>query len=215
MKKSVYSLVLMDSLINEVDRLAYANGTSRSNMVNRILADYLSLTTPEMRIQDIFSSMEGLIAACRDLQTTVNPSERAFSIKSMLSYKYNPTVRYNLVLYPTVSDTFGELRVVFRTQNVNLLNMVTSFFILWVKLEEAYNPDNMPAYKIEDGKLTRRLSTIEGATHENLGAATVSYVELFDKALKTYFEYRADPIIAANRVELLYRNYLKTNPRRV
>ncbi len=215
MKKSVYSLVLMDSLINEVDRLAYANGTSRSNMVNRILADFLSLTTPEMRIHDIFSSMESLITGRHGLQTTINPSERAFSMKSMLSYKYNPTVRYNLVLYPTISDGFGELRVLFRTQNASLLDTVTRFFFLWVKLEEAYNPQNKPIYKISEGKLTRRLAIINGATHQDLGEATVNYVDLFDTALKTFFEHRADPALAAAEVEKLYRKYLKTNSRRV
>ena len=111
MKKSVYSLVLMDQLIEKVDRLAYANNTSRSNMVNQILAEYLSLITPEKRMQDIFDRMEQMISACQDLQTTVNPSERAMSIKSVLAYKYNPTVRYSLVLYPTAGNTFGELRV--------------------------------------------------------------------------------------------------------
>lgn len=53
MGKSVYSLVLMDDIVAAVDRLAYQQGTSRSNMVNRILAEYVQMDTPENRIRTI------------------------------------------------------------------------------------------------------------------------------------------------------------------
>ena len=212
MSKSIYSLVLMDDLVNEVDRLAYANGTSRSNMVNRILAEHFSLATPERRNRDIFSHMHELISACRDLHATASASERAISMKSVLSYKYNPTVRYNVVLYPTASNTFGELRVIFRTQNAALLETVTQFFIMWAKLDRAYSD---VSFKIEEGKLTRVFNVIQGATNEQLAQATSSYIELFDRALKLFFENRANYALAFSRVEALYRNYLSNNPRRV
>ena len=38
MKKSVYSLTLMDDVINAIDKLAYKSNTNRSNMINTILA---------------------------------------------------------------------------------------------------------------------------------------------------------------------------------
>ena len=38
MAKSVYSLVLNDDVIELVDRVASANGLSRSNMIEKILA---------------------------------------------------------------------------------------------------------------------------------------------------------------------------------
>ncbi len=208
MSKSIYSLVLMDNLISEVDKLAYINGTSRSNMVNRILAEYLSMTTPENRNQDIFARMEQLISAYRGLITTANPSERAISIKSVLSYKYNPTVKYNVVLYPHAGDSFGELRVQFRTQNAALLDTVTQFFILWAKLEQAYRKGENIVIKIGDGKLIRELNVINGASHDALADATAEYIELFDRALKLFFEHRANHRLATYSVEELYRNYL-------
>ena len=42
MKKSIYSLVLMDEVVEVVDRMAYAMHTSRSNLINQILAEHLS-----------------------------------------------------------------------------------------------------------------------------------------------------------------------------
>ncbi|MBQ1203294.1 MAG: ribbon-helix-helix protein, CopG family, partial [Loktanella sp.] len=53
MNKSVYSIVLSDDVVAQVDRLAYKAGTSRSAMINRILADYVSYVTPEQRLRDI------------------------------------------------------------------------------------------------------------------------------------------------------------------
>ena len=57
MKKSVYSLVLSDEIVDAVDILAYKNGTSRSAMVNSILANYVSYKTPEMRLGEIFKNI--------------------------------------------------------------------------------------------------------------------------------------------------------------
>lgn len=37
MKKSVYSLVLMDDVVEAIDRMAYSMNTSRSNLINRFL----------------------------------------------------------------------------------------------------------------------------------------------------------------------------------
>ena len=55
MKKSVYSLVLMDDVVEAIDRMAYSMNTSRSNLINQILAERVSYVTPEMRMRDIFS----------------------------------------------------------------------------------------------------------------------------------------------------------------
>ena len=39
MANSVYSIVLNDAVVEAIDRLAYQNGTNRSSMINRILAE--------------------------------------------------------------------------------------------------------------------------------------------------------------------------------
>ena len=39
----------MDDVIRAVDEQAYRLGTSRSNLINQILAEHLSCVTPEMR----------------------------------------------------------------------------------------------------------------------------------------------------------------------
>ena len=39
MKKSVYSIVLADDVVEAIDEMAYSLGTSRSNLINQILAE--------------------------------------------------------------------------------------------------------------------------------------------------------------------------------
>ena len=98
MKKSVYSLVLMDEVVEAIDRMAYTRNTSRSNLINQILAEHVSYVTPEMRMRDIFSCLEQILSEeCYQIQSQA--SDSMFSIRSPIRYKYRPTVRYSVELY--------------------------------------------------------------------------------------------------------------------
>ena len=55
--KNLYSLILSDEVIKRIDDVAMATGTNRSNLINQILADYVSYTTPEMRIKNILEQI--------------------------------------------------------------------------------------------------------------------------------------------------------------
>ena len=85
MKKSAYSLVLSDDVVAEVDRAAYQNGLSRSAMINQILAEYVSYTTPEQRMREIFSQVERLLTPGGVFQTLLQPSDSMMSLRSALA----------------------------------------------------------------------------------------------------------------------------------
>ena len=121
MSKSVYSVVLMDDVVDAVDRLAYEAGTNRSNMINRILAEYVQLATPEQRMQDIFSSIMDAVSGQNALQLMLNASDAMLSMRSAIHYKYNPSMRYVVELYPHSTEELGEVRAGLRTQNPSLL----------------------------------------------------------------------------------------------
>ena len=87
MKKTLYSLMLSDDVVREVDALAHRLGTNRSNLINQILADYVSVTTPERRISDIFHAVEQMLAPSRDLVPFFAPNALTMSLKSSLEYK--------------------------------------------------------------------------------------------------------------------------------
>ena len=52
--------MLSEQVVEAIDRLALEQNTNRSRLINEILADYLSLMTPEKHIADVFRSIESL-----------------------------------------------------------------------------------------------------------------------------------------------------------
>ena len=212
MNKSVYSLVLTDAVVSEIDRLAYENGTSRSNMINQILADYVSYDTPEKRMREIFSEVERLLTAGSNFQVMLQPSESMFSLRSALAYKYNPTVRYSVELNRGGGAGLGELRVSVRSQNSTLRLYMLQFFKLWTRLEQSMI-GSVECAMMED-KYVRRLNASNTAEHGNItvGEGIASYIRLFDTALKVFFADLNHPQESLLRMEALYRDYLKSNP---
>ena len=67
MGKSVYSIVLDDDVIKMIDIMAAQHGTSRSNMINRILAQQISVPTAETMINDIYSSIDRFLQGIHPL----------------------------------------------------------------------------------------------------------------------------------------------------
>ena len=96
--KNVYSIVLSSDIVEKIDRLAYDN---RSNMINQILAEYVSYTTPEKRFREIFQHMQDMLEG--GTFKMLEPSDTMFSLRSALAYKYNPTVKYSTTRISTCS----------------------------------------------------------------------------------------------------------------
>ena len=126
MKKSVYSIVLMDDVIRAVDEQAYRLGTSRSNLINQILAAHLSCVTPEMRMQEIFSSISQMINS--RFQVQQQRSDSLMTLRSALEYKYRPTINYRVELVRAPDNYIGTLRVHIRTQSSTLISLFSNFF---------------------------------------------------------------------------------------
>lgn len=209
MNKSVYSLVLMDDVVEQIDRVAYEMNTSRSNMINQILAEYVSYMTPEKRMREIFSAVEQQLAGGSTFQVLLQPSDTMFSLRSALAYKYNPTVRYSVELYRNAKPLLGELRVSLRSQNNTLLLYLLQFFKLWVRVEESFL--GRTESTVEDGRFIRKLVLrSEGAEPDNetVGEAIAAYIDLFDRALKAFFANLSDPQRAVVQVQRLYVDYL-------
>ena len=158
MKKTLYSLMLNEEVVREIDRMAHRMGTNRSALINQILADYTSVVTPERRIESIFHEIEQLVAPARDLVPFFAPHTTSMSLKSSLEYKYRPTVKYEVALYGDKQEGLGELAVIFRTQSAQLLQSMTQFFRLWKQIEDAHLSGVEPDYALYDGKFVRTLS---------------------------------------------------------
>ena len=196
MSKSVYSLVLIDELVEKVDREAYALNTNRSNLINRIIAEHFSMDTPEQKLKEIFEIVENRFKDAEELKIKAQQSDATMSVHSALKYKYNPTIRYAIELYKEREDVVGELKVSFRTQNQNLIADITTFFMLWAKMEkkyiEKYFPEKQVLLQIKEGKLVRKFilpREEKYRTNEQIGKAITRYVESLDRIIKIYFKY--------------------------
>lgn len=190
MKKTLYSLMLSEDVVQAVDAMAHSMGTSRSGLINQILADYVSVPTPERRISDIFQAIEDLVAPGRELVPFFAPNSPTMSLKSSLQYKYRPTVKYEVELNQPGEDALGELSVVFRTQSAELIAAMTEFFRLWTRIENAYLAPRLGARvqcALYDGKFVRPIALpTRQCTAEEIAGAISDYVKLFDRLLKSY-----------------------------
>ena len=210
MKKNLYSLTLSDEVVREVDALAHRLGTNRSALVNRILAEYVSVPTPERRINDIFEAIESLVSPSRELVPFFAPNSQSMSLKSSLAYKYRPTVKYEVDLSGDGEDTLGTLNVVFRTQSAELIAALTDFFRLWARIENACLAPLLGgavACSLYDGRFVRPLAMPRGHARsaEDIAGAISAYVQLFDRLLKGFLSGE----LSAKDVELAYRGDLR------
>lgn len=187
MGKSVYSIVLMDEVVMAVDAMASAQGTSRSNMINRILAENVSVPTLETNVKDIFSAVEDFFAEHSTLQTMLLGTGQMINMKTALQYKYNPSVKYSVEIYPH-GEYLGEFRVSMRTQNSVLIDCMEQFYHLWIKLEKLYL-DQEREYIIENNRFARKLNYINGVSYVSSGNVIAQYINLFDRCMKTFFRY--------------------------
>lgn len=216
MDKNVYSVVLLDEVVDAVDRLACKRSTSRSGLINQILADYLSCPTPEKRIRGIFSCMEKGFAGLDDFQFRDPPCGSVITVRSALHYRYRPTVRYTLELYRRCEPSIGELRVSMRTQSEPLLALSGAFFRFWSGMEDewigtCFPEDGIPC-ETEPARFSRRLQCPcekENCTNEKIAEAILAYLREFDFQMKAYFAGAGNLDETERQLENQYGNYLK------
>lgn len=208
MKKTLYSLMLNDEVVREVDMMAHRMGTNRSALINQILAEYVNYTTPERRINDVLSAIETLMTPSRDLVPFFSPNSYSMSLKSSLEYKYRPTVKYEVELYRGHDESIGQLSVIFRTQSAALISAMTSFFRLWKQIEDAHLKPLTGAsidYALYDGKFVRSIAAPDkDCTTDELASALSEYIKLFDRLMKAYLAGK----LGAHDVEASYYSYL-------
>ena len=215
MKKTVYSVVLSDEVIEKIDRLTYMHNTNRSNMINQILADYVSLTTPEKRNRDIFEELSELLCAGNNFREMLPPTHSVCSLASALCYKYNPTVRYSVELYRETSKEQGKIKVSVRTTNAVLIDSMIDFFCLWENTERKFGVKGNASFA--DGVYCRPIVLRKSPFCDEFYSDKISggeiiarYISLFDRAMKIYFD---DDTGNSERISELYYSYLRENGR--
>lgn len=212
MSKSMYSLILPDDVVRAVDHLAGEQGISRSALIGRILAEYLSLTTPQMYAEEIFAYIVAGLERNGSLRLRETPSASTLSLHGSIDYKYSPAIRYDVEL-PANGAAF---RVLTRTRSEALLAELERFFRLWSRLEEGYLSGRPCRYEFAPGRFRRGLSVgRESAAGDSarIGEAVRLYVGLFHRSMNLYFAsaWKGEEQLA-ERIGELYRRYLESTP---
>lgn len=210
MKRSTYSLILMDDVVSEIDMLAAQNGTSRSNYINQILADYLSFVTPEKQLQQVFSHLIDQMDSAFRIQE--QGSNTMLSILGSVKYKYRPTIRYQVELLRNLQDNIvGQLKISCRSQSETLLEAMSAFFQFWIRLEQAHDCHCKSAkdlYHIDTGRMTRLLLRNDLTSFDDLGTAVGDYIQMFHTVLQTYFNGLQQSLPAVVLQHTLEQQYL-------
>ncbi|MBE7010825.1 MAG: hypothetical protein E7418_04965 [Ruminococcaceae bacterium] len=216
MKKSVYSLVLTDAVVEAADRLSYIKGMSRSALIDELLARALSCMTPEMRLRDIFVTFEEQMRDDTVFRMQNRASDSMLSLFSAIQYKYKPTIRYSVELFKQPQGgAFGALRIQSRTHSAQLLCELEDFYRLFIATERRLSGNRGLKAAHEEGRLMRLLAFPPGkedSSESELGEALVAYIKLFDRAMKQYFALLHDRAAAQEQIALLYATYLNTQP---
>ena len=183
MSKSVYSVVLNDEIVELIDKKAFLSGSSRSQMINEILAEAVGFSTEKQQIaeiMDVIGALEiGRLKVVRRQQSVID-------FLSALNYKYSPKVTYSVDLF--AGEGYGELKIALRTTNPELLNITGNFFNDFIELERLR--DKTVQFGVRDGKLIRRLEFSKANFGKDLAEKISTYVGCLDKLFNEYvFDY--------------------------
>ena len=217
MSKSMYSLILSDKVIEAVDKMAYSVGTSRSNLINQILAEYFSYTTPEKTMKDIFEQLIQIMNLDETFKIQHQPSDAMLSIRSPLKVRYNPTIKYLVELYGKPNGAVGELRVITRTQSASLSQTLNDFFTVFVRIEaiclnQLIDKSYQPIAQVSEGRMARKLYLSRArdcCCTDEIGKGIADYIRTMDSCLKIYLSQADQPEIALRDIKKMYFDYIE------
>lgn len=197
MAKRLYSLMLNDEVVRAVDYEAHRLGTNRSALIDRVLAEHFEVPTVQKMINDIFGEIDELLSSAEGFNTFFAPDSQTFSVKSALSYKYRPTLKYELTLDNTSSQKLGDISVIYRTQSLMLLSDLREFFKLWSSIEQSVLDKNKAEkidYALYDNRFVRSVVLPKNKDYSaaQIAEALSEYVEVLDRSLKAYLNGAQD-----------------------
>ena len=216
MGKSVYSIVLSDEVVRAVDDMAYRNGTSRSNLINQILAERVSYVTPEMRMREIFSMVEAALDS--GFLPSPQTSDSVLAVKRALRFKYKPTMKYSVELSRKFSGQVAKLRVSLRTRSSELIMLSVGFFRCWSALEQKYCgkyfSGGFPCEITQSGYERDFYEIGSGELDNNeIAEAITDYIRVFDRAMSLWFENGGAS--AEGLCEEIYKGYISGKTERM
>jgi len=209
MKKSIYSLMLFDEIVEKIDQMAYVNYTNRSQLINEILAEHLGLVTPEQNIQTILESLK------RNFSDTLSVSQvnknSSIQFGKSLKYKYRPKVKYSIEFVGVGGQKYAVLKISSRTKSVELNHHFDEFFEIICELEANHISQGEIIYETSANHKFIREFREEGSVTQDPKSVIhllTAYLQMMDEAMDIFFENEGKDV--KEPIKELYQNYLNS-----
>ncbi|MEG0309326.1 MAG: hypothetical protein RR604_00315, partial [Eubacterium sp.] len=193
MKKSVYSLMLFDEIVEKIDQLAYVNNTNRSQLINDLLAERIGLETPEQKIQKILEQLNENFSDTLSVSQINKNSSIQFG--KSLKYKYRPKIRYSYEFTSNNGEKYAVLKVSSRTKSDDLNDHFDHFFKKIGEIEERnQDGEEETTEKITNHKFVKAFEK-KGSVMDDVGEVSnylTDYLKMIDSAMNTYFANMED-----------------------
>ena len=192
MRKSLYSIMIENELIDAIDELANKRAVDRSYILNEILAEYLSVKIPQINLKEIFNMIQ-LNMNTSVFKVNASLSDCVINVKSPIEHEYRPALKYCVEIYDDNDIKIGKLRLIYRTYDLHALQRFNNFIDIWISLESHYIhrffPKDSIKYDVESGRFSRVLMLPKDSmpiTNEILSRGISDYIKEFDELLKLY-----------------------------
>lgn len=196
MKKSIYSLVLLDDVVEAVDQLAYRKNTNRSQLINDILAEYLGLLTPRQKVIRIMDRISQMVEKER-IQVKSKNDYGSLQFGTFIKYKYKPSIRYSFE-FNTHDDggRYAVLKIQSRSKSEELNKHFERFFngICYIdqkRFPEIYQREIINStHSNSNNRFSReflRGIALESMDDEAVAEYLSCYLLMMDHAINYYF----------------------------
>lgn len=210
MKKSVYSLMLFDEIVDEIDKIASEENLNRSQIINDILAEHLGLITPEQKIQRILDNLNKTIGKELSVKSCIKNSSIRFG--KNIDYKYKPIINYTYEFIGPVDNKFAVLKISSRSKSTELNNLFEEFFNCLSNLEQrnSFHIGIKPEKKSKH-KFIREFR-LEGCIKRDLNEVTdflINYLLMLDEALEVFFSLQGEDF--DEELQKIFNQFFESN----
>ncbi|MBC3888271.1 hypothetical protein GH810_08105 [Acetobacterium paludosum] len=188
MKKSVYSLMLFDEIVEKIDQIAYTKNTNRSQLINDMLAERIGMVTPEQKIQKILEQLDENFSDTLSVSQINKNSSIQFG--KSLKYKYRPKVRYSYEFISSEQGKYAVLKISSRTKSENLNDHFDEFFKLIMNIEKEKDENYIDLLEHQTNHKFVREFKVDGELSQDIETVTdnlTRYLKMIDRAMNTYF----------------------------
>lgn len=221
MSKNLYSLMLLDEVVEAVDQMAYQRNMNRSQLINDILAQAVGYITPERRVTNIINQIVESLDHQEGFQIKAKSESGSLQMGTFLRYKYKPRIKYSFEFVTRREEGFVLLKVNTRTKSPDLNHHLKEFFKILTAVDR-YRFDEIHAREVvsnisdvSNNRYTREFLSgisLEGVREEDIAEYMSNYIKMLDESLKVYFnnlEYPGEIITVIDRIYCKYMRNLK------